>query len=163
MPRQLKQFLRKRKAEMLACGDCECRTLKCRREATCECVNGDTNPEPTPEPTTPTIEFENHEPDATNISIVEMSDWGVTLSWQDNFNYSGEDVNDLEFVRLSWEALWEPVITITPLKWAEYGYMIWIDYTPEEWETFEPWIDLWMYTINYWGEEIWNVMLRMPE
>lgn len=47
--RQLKQFMRNRKADMLWCGTCGCRTLQCRREANenCGCGEG-SNPEPTP-------------------------------------------------------------------------------------------------------------------
>jgi len=45
--RQLKTFLRNRKAEMLWCGPCECRTLQCWRYANenCGCA-GDTTLEP---------------------------------------------------------------------------------------------------------------------
>ena len=39
--RQLKTFLRNRKKEMLACGDCGCRTLQCRRYANENCGCGD--------------------------------------------------------------------------------------------------------------------------
>lgn len=104
MPRQLKQFLRKRKAEMLACGDCECRTLKCRREATCECVNGDTNPEPTPEPTPtpepweePSITFEG----GTSEEIA-MLEYGEDEKWSNSgvpiwFNISNMEESQLSF------------------------------------------------------------------
>ena len=46
--RQLKNFLRHRKAQMLAC-DCGCRTLKCWRESACDCAGwGDSPTPPTP-------------------------------------------------------------------------------------------------------------------
>lgn len=41
MARQLKTFLRNRKAEMLWCGPCECRTLQCWRYANENCGCGD--------------------------------------------------------------------------------------------------------------------------
>jgi hypothetical protein len=45
--RQLKQYLRKRKAQMLAC-ECGCRTLKCWRESTCDCEDWGTPVPPEP-------------------------------------------------------------------------------------------------------------------
>lgn len=39
--RAIKQFMRNRKAEMLWCGPCECRTLQCWREAQCNCEETD--------------------------------------------------------------------------------------------------------------------------
>lgn len=42
--RQLKTFMRNRQKDMLACGDCVCRTMKCWREANenCGCGESDT-------------------------------------------------------------------------------------------------------------------------
>lgn len=45
--RQLKNFLRHRKAQMLAC-ECGCRTLKCWRENTCDCEDWGTPVPPEP-------------------------------------------------------------------------------------------------------------------
>lgn len=44
MARQLKTFLRNRKAEMLWCGPCECRTLQCWRYANENCGCGESKP-----------------------------------------------------------------------------------------------------------------------
>lgn len=78
--RQLKQFLRKRKAEMLACGDCECRTLKCWREATCDCVK---EPEPTPPtPTTYTVTITVNDDTMWSVDVTSLivEEWTTIIA-----------------------------------------------------------------------------------
>lgn len=81
MPRQLKQFFRNRKKEMLACWDCECRTLHCRREANCICDEWDTPPAPIPVESLSDLSTEN-----VYVSVGQTTT--VTL------NYTPIDAND---------------------------------------------------------------------
>ena len=70
--RQLKQFLRKRKADMLWCGDCECRTLKCWREANCICDDNASPVPPTPTPTTYTVTITANDSDMGSVDTREL-------------------------------------------------------------------------------------------
>lgn len=57
--RQIKTYMRNRKKDMLACGDCVCRTMKCWREANANCNCGGEWSEPTPPtPPIPVITYE---------------------------------------------------------------------------------------------------------
>ena len=71
--RALKTFLRKRKADMLWCGDCECRTLKCWREANCICADNSNAPvPPTPTPTTYTVTIASNDSDMWSVDTEEL-------------------------------------------------------------------------------------------
>lgn len=119
--RQLKQFLRKRKAEMLACGDCECRTLKCWREATCECTNDNIEPGPTP---TPGL-IEGTSNWSTDSVTVDYND-EETRTAEITFEYSPAEWNSWIELQYDWGGYftaeitslsnWQWVITITALQ-----------------------------------------------
>lgn len=179
MPRQLKQFLRKRKAEMLACGDCECRTLKCRREATCECVNGDTNPEPTPEPTPtpepweePSIEFDSWTSDGmVTLEIGEDEEWSNSVAplW---FSISDMEASQLSFsvescvtwisdtdVTVSFSAVeeWDPL-------YGSYDYVLIISaavdlstLTPNEED------ESYFHVVPYYTEDVWATPVALGD
>lgn len=115
--RALKTFLRKRKADMLWCGDCECRTLKCWREANCIC--DDVSPVP---------------PESTLIdSVSNFSETSIALDIHDEpleitFEYSPAEWNS--WIELQYDENpyfiaeitslenWQWVITIIPI-WDE--------------------------------------------
>ena len=71
---------------MLWCGDCECRTLKCWREANCICTDGSNAPvPPTPTPATYTATITSN--DATMWTVDENSlivEYWTTISENDN-------------------------------------------------------------------------------
>jgi len=81
--RALKTFLRKRKAEMLWCGDCECRTLKCWREANCIC-DDDVSPVP-PTPTTYTVTITTNDVTYGTVDVTTLDvEEGTSISTVDN-------------------------------------------------------------------------------
>lgn len=90
--RQLKQFMRNRKKQMLAC-DCWCYTLKCWRESTCVCNDDSLNSgNSTPsEPITSFIVEKVGDDDSTTYTSSKKVDWSIEESYVLTLNYNEED------------------------------------------------------------------------
>jgi len=97
--RQLKQFMRNRKKQMLAC-DCWCYTLKCWRESTCDCEDWWT-----PVPPEPVISYSlSKVEDAKVINYistkiedgVETESYRLRLVYDDNDDLESASITNLE-------------------------------------------------------------------
>ena len=119
--RALKTFLRKRKADMLWCGDCECRTLKCWREANCIC--DDVSPVPPVPPVPGAIESVSNfsadnvtvdgNDEETRTAVVTFDYTPVGWDTWIELQYDGGGYFTAEITSLS---NWQWVITITALQ-----------------------------------------------
>ena len=106
--RQLKNFLRHRKAQMLAC-DCGCRTLKCWRENACDCAGWGDSPTPPTPGFTYTLEKTSTR-GATDIYIAGKYDNTNTLVKAYSFSveyYDNGVINILRIWDCTWECVWK--------------------------------------------------------